>query len=133
MSEKAGRHIVAVSSGREIAFRRIGSGPPVALLLVIDTSGMRELQLWGAEEGLPNTFPEIDTLARRCRFADCRHEAEPGCAVQAAVKAGEIAMTRFNSYLSIVAELETDDRHGHRRHGRPLSRRDAGTGDDARR
>src|SRR4029077_14804640 len=49
--------------------------------LLIDTPGMRELQLWATEESLGNTFEEIDQLEKQCRFRDCRHVGEPGCAV----------------------------------------------------
>src|SRR5258707_1226000 len=58
--------------------------------LLMDTPGLRELQLWDAAEGVSQAFADIDSLAGQCRFSDCRHEAEPGCAVRAAVKGGEI-------------------------------------------
>ena len=59
--------------------------------LVIDTPGMRELQLWDADEGLHVAFDEIETLARGCRFADCAHRSEPGCAVRGAVDEERLA------------------------------------------
>ena len=59
--------------------------------IVIDTPGMRELQLWDADEGVHVTFDEIETLARGCRFADCTHRSEPGCAVRGAVDDGRLA------------------------------------------
>lgn len=73
---------------------------------LIDTPGMRELQLWGAADGLLNTFPEIETLAHRCRFADCRHEVEPGCAVQLALETGELDQSRFANYRKMQRELQ---------------------------
>lgn len=63
--------------------------------LLLDTPGMRELQLWDAEAGLDAAFPDIDALAGSCRFADCRHGAEPGCAVQAAIAGGALAPDRL--------------------------------------
>ena len=73
--------------------------------LLIDTPGMRELQLWADDEGLDRTFDEIDRLAEQCRFPDCRHEREPGCAVMAAVEAGTIEVRRWESYLKLRREL----------------------------
>ena len=66
---------------------------------------MRELGLWADDEGLDKTFDEIDALAARCRFPDCRHEHEPGCAVRAAVEAGTIDEGRWESYLKLRREL----------------------------
>lgn len=74
--------------------------------LVIDTPGMRELHLWGTAEGLEEAFSEIAALAEGCRFRNCRHEAEPGCAVKAAVARGALEDSRLQSYLSLKAELE---------------------------
>ena len=73
--------------------------------LLIDTPGMRELQLWTDDEALDRTFDEIDGLAARCRFPDCRHEREPGCAVRAAVKDGALDVRRLESYLKLRREL----------------------------
>src|SRR5712691_3347238 len=56
--------------------------------LMMDTPGLREMQLWDAEQGVAQTFADIDALATQCRFGDCRHEGEPGCAVLAAVNEG---------------------------------------------
>ena len=66
--------------------------------LLIDTPGMRELQLWDTGEALAATFADIDALAAQCRFRDCRHRVEPGCAVVAAVGAGELPAGRLESY-----------------------------------
>lgn len=73
--------------------------------VIIDTPGMRGLALWDAEEGIASAFPDIDALAENCRFADCAHETEPGCAVLAAVEAGELPQRRLDSYRTLHAEL----------------------------
>jgi len=87
--------------------------------LLIDTPGMRELQLWrSAREGLLAVFPEIVELARSCRFRDCRHEAEPGCAVRAAVQAGALAADRFRAFCKLREELESLEAVGGRRRRR---------------
>jgi len=71
---------------------------------VIDTPGLRELQVWADDEGLEETFPEIQLAAEGCRFRDCRHVAEPGCAVVAGVAAGSIAKDRHERFLKISRE-----------------------------
>jgi ribosome biogenesis GTPase len=75
--------------------------------IVIDTPGIRELQLWDAGEGLDEAFEDVETFAERCRFSDCSHEHEPGCAVRAAIEAGELPAERLASYLKLQRELET--------------------------
>jgi ribosome biogenesis GTPase len=74
--------------------------------LVIDNPGMRELQLWVADEGLEEAFTDVTALFGQCRFSDCRHESEPGCAVKAALADGTLAPERWESYLQLQAELE---------------------------
>lgn len=71
---------------------------------IIDTPGMRELGVAGAEEGIDDTFSDILALAERCRFRDCRHETEPGCAVKAAIMRGELREARLALYQSLGAE-----------------------------
>ena len=71
---------------------------------LIDTPGMREVGLWEAKEGLQAAFPEIEALARACRFRDCSHEGEPGCAVRAALASGELDESRFQAYRKLLAE-----------------------------
>lgn len=73
--------------------------------LLIDTPGMRELQLWSSEESLSNTFEDVESLARQCRFRDCRHAEEPGCAVQKAVVEGLLDPARFRNYLKMQKEI----------------------------
>lgn len=70
---------------------------------VIDTPGMRELQLW--DGSVEDAFADIDELAASCRFSDCRHDREPGCAVHAAVEAGTLAPSRLDSYRKLEREL----------------------------
>jgi ribosome biogenesis GTPase len=73
--------------------------------LIIDTPGMRELQLWDVGGGIRETFDDIDALARRCHFTDCRHRDEPRCAVKAAVADGRLPPHRLESYLRLEDEL----------------------------
>ncbi|MEX0272535.1 ribosome small subunit-dependent GTPase A [Leptolyngbyaceae cyanobacterium UHCC 1019] len=73
--------------------------------LMIDTPGMRELQVWSGTEGLPETFPEIETLAQQCHFRDCQHQQEPGCAVQQALVDGHLDQGRFLNYQKLQREL----------------------------
>jgi ribosome biogenesis GTPase len=77
--------------------------------VMIDTPGMRELQLWDVTEGAKDTFEDIDALAATCHFTDCRHQDEPRCAVKAAVAAGTVAADRLESYLKLQNELRDLD------------------------
>lgn len=74
--------------------------------MIIDTPGMRELELWDVSEGLGAAFSDIDMLSMDCRFKDCKHEGEPGCAVQNAIKSGVLSKDRWNSYLKLKKEAE---------------------------
>jgi ribosome biogenesis GTPase len=73
--------------------------------LVMDTPGMREIQLWDAGEGLHGTFEDIEGLARTCQFNDCTHLSEPGCAVRAALGNGLLTEARYRSYEKLQKEL----------------------------
>jgi ribosome biogenesis GTPase len=73
--------------------------------LLIDTPGMRELQLWDADAGLSAAFSDIYVLSDECRFRDCRHETEPGCAVRAAVEAGQLPAARLEHWRQLEREL----------------------------
>ncbi len=73
--------------------------------VVIDTPGMRELQMWGDEDALRGAFADIEDLAQTCKFRDCAHESEPGCAVRGAVESGTLDEARFHSYLKLKGEL----------------------------
>ena len=73
--------------------------------LLIDTPGMREFQLWADEEVLDSTFAEIAELAGECRFSDCSHEHEPGCAIKSALADGSLPAERFASYRKLQREI----------------------------
>jgi len=73
--------------------------------LVLDTPGMRELQLWESAEGLGEAFTDVEALAARCRFSDCAHRSEPGCAVREALAQGELDAQRYASYEKLGREL----------------------------
>jgi len=74
--------------------------------MIIDTPGMRELELWDVSEGLGAAFSDIEMLSVECRFKDCKHLGEPGCAVQKAIKSGDLSRDRWNSYLKLKKEAE---------------------------
>jgi len=92
--DQRGRH---TSVHRQLVVRPKGG-------LIVDTPGMRELQLWDADDGVAETFPEIEALAPGCKFRDCGHDQEPGCAVKAAVAEGSLPATRYDSYLTLRHE-----------------------------
>lgn len=94
--DSKGRH---TTTRRELVITPSGA-------LVIDTPGMRELQLWGVEDGVEEAFADIRDLALRCRFSDCKHGTEPGCAVRAAVDRGELSKLRLENYLKLKTEKE---------------------------
>ncbi len=73
--------------------------------LLIDTPGMRELQMWGGEEGVQEAFDDIDVLAAACKFRDCRHGEEPGCAVRSALDDGRLDAARFASFQKLQKEI----------------------------
>ena len=86
---------------------------------VVDMPGVRGLGLWDADAGLGAAFADVEELAASCRFRDCKHADEPGCAVQAAVQSGELAQARLDSYRSFAAELqEVRERRDEARHMR---------------
>lgn len=72
---------------------------------LIDTPGLREIQLWAGEESVSDTFDEIAQLASACRFSDCRHKGEPGCAVAAALESGDLDESRWRNYGKLTSEL----------------------------
>jgi ribosome biogenesis GTPase / thiamine phosphate phosphatase len=92
-----GRH---TTTGRELFALPIGA-------LLIDTPGLRAVGLWGAEEGLGSTFAEIEEIERRCRFPDCRHATEPGCAIRLALADGTLDATRLASHDKLQRELRS--------------------------
>ena len=106
----AGEDIMAVSAIREDDSKgrhttthrqliRLKSG-----VMIIDTPGMRELGMWDASEGLQDAFADVESYLGKCRFSDCRHEREPGCAIRAAIAAGELDLSRWESYQKLKEE-----------------------------
>lgn len=73
--------------------------------LILDTPGMRELQLWDGESGVQKTFEDIAALAAHCRFSDCQHQTEPDCAIRAAIADGQLAPERLGNYFKLQSEL----------------------------
>ena len=74
---------------------------------IVDMPGVRGLGLWDADDGIGAAFADIEQAAANCRFRDCKHENEPGCAVRAAVEAGDIPLARWESYRALKQETET--------------------------
>lgn len=73
-------------------------------IMIIDTPGMRELEMWAVDEGVDTAFIEIDALSNKCKFRDCKHENEPGCAIKIALENGEISEERWKNYLKLKRE-----------------------------
>ncbi len=92
--DQRGRH---TTSHRELIVLATGG-------IVLDTPGMRELQLWDADLG--QTFGDVEEIARRCRFSDCAHDREPGCAIRDALADGSLSSERWQSYVKLQRELE---------------------------
>jgi len=78
--------------------------------MLIDTPGMRELQLWGGTGGMEEIFGDISRLAAECRFRDCTHKAEPGCAIRNALDEGTLTETRYKSYQKLRKEIAYQNR-----------------------
>ncbi len=95
---------------------------------LIDTPGVRELGLWLASDAVDSAFPEIEELAAACRFRDCGHRGEPGCAVDAAVAQGELDPARLESYHRLVREAERLDERLDPSRRRELRARERGFG-----
>ncbi len=96
ITDSRGRH---TSTSRQMVLLEGGG-------ILIDTPGMRELQLWDSGEALGEAFVDVEALAASCRFRDCRHLREPGCAVRAAVASGELAAARLESFHKLEGERE---------------------------
>jgi ribosome biogenesis GTPase len=95
--------------------------------LIVDNPGMREVHLWIAEDSFEEAFDDIAELAVRCRFSDCRHETEPGCAVREAIASGELTRERLESYRTLEREAsELAERLERRERSRARRRPDAG-------
>jgi ribosome biogenesis GTPase len=95
-SDSRGRH---TTTTRELFILPSGA-------LLMDTPGLREMQLWDAEQGVAQAFADIDSLAVHCRFGDCRHEVEPGCAVLAAMSTGTLDPARVENRRKLLREQE---------------------------
>ena len=96
MSDSRGRH---TTTHRQLLMLPSGG-------LIIDTPGMRELQLLVSDRGLRETFDDIEEIAATCRFTDCGHEGEPGCAVREALDSGALDPERYGNYRKMLAEME---------------------------
>jgi ribosome biogenesis GTPase len=95
-SDSEGRH---TTTHRELVLLPDGG-------LVLDTPGMRELQLWDADEGIAAAFDDVEALAAQCRFNDCSHGDEPGCAIREAIKEGTLDKERYESWEKLQRELD---------------------------
>jgi ribosome biogenesis GTPase len=112
-TDSKGRHITTT---RELILLPSGG-------LVIDTPGLREFHLWSGSEGLAETFNDIAALAAGCRFNDCAHDREPGCAVRAAVDAGRVDAARVSHFRKLKEEASAVGER-QRRKPDPPKRRD---------
>lgn len=99
-SDSKGRH---TTTARQL-FRLPGGA------LLMDTPGLREFALWNVDSGISETFADIEELARECRFRDCRHEGEPGCAVRAAIENGSLDEARVENRKKLEREQEFQKR-----------------------
>lgn len=77
--------------------------------MIIDTPGMRELGMWDVTSGLGEAFSDVESYFGKCKFSDCKHGSEPGCAVKAAIKNGELEAERWDSYLNLKTEAKYSD------------------------
>ena len=97
--------------------------------MFIDTPGMRALGMWDVTEGLGQTFSDVEELAKNCRFRDCRHQNEPGCAVQAAIASGKLSPRRLASYQKLKREAKySEDRPAYYRDKRAACKKRGGHG-----
>jgi len=94
--DSKGRHI---TTSRELIVIPNGG-------MLIDNPGIRELQLWSSGIGISKTFEDIEELSRQCRFSDCTHNAEPGCAVKKTIEMGQLSQERVDSYKKLLREQE---------------------------
>lgn len=104
-NDRRGRHTTTSST-----LYRLPSG-----VLMLDGPGIRELKLWGDADGLEGAFEDIEEIAGRCRFADCSHGGEPGCALREALETGEIDSARYRSWLNLRRELAWAERRSDER------------------
>jgi ribosome biogenesis GTPase / thiamine phosphate phosphatase len=95
-SDSRGRH---TTTARQLFFLRTGT-------MVIDTPGLRELQLWDTGTGVTQAFADIEQLAQRCRFRNCTHQGEPGCAIAKAISTGELDESRWQNHQKLLREQQ---------------------------
>ena len=118
----AGEEIMSVSAIREDDSKgrhttthrqliRLKSG-----VMIIDTPGMRELGMWDVSEGLSDAFTDVEQFVGKCRFSDCTHGREPGCAIKAAIAAGELDIARWESYRKLKEEAVRKEEMLRRKH-----------------
>jgi len=106
----AGEEIMAVSAIREDDSKGRHTTTHRQLIrlkrgvMIIDTPGMRELGMWDISEGLGDAFADVEIYIGKCRFSDCKHESEPGCAIKGAISAGELDIQRWESYQKLKEE-----------------------------
>ena len=111
----AGEEIMATASVRkkDSRGRHTTSRRQLILLdngvMVIDTPGMRELGMWDVSNGLENSFADVESYFGQCKFSDCRHQSEPGCAVKSAIRSGNLSREHWESYLRLNAEAQFAD------------------------
>lgn len=114
----AGEEIMAVNGIREEDGRGRHTTTHRQLLMlksgamIIDTPGMRELGMWDVSEGLGEAFADVEQFLGKCRFSDCRHQTEPGCAVREAIASGSLSAERWKSYNKLKGEAKYTDGKG---------------------
>ncbi|WP_293681883.1 ribosome small subunit-dependent GTPase A [uncultured Phenylobacterium sp.] len=99
-ADERGRH---TTTHRELVLMPYGG-------LILDTPGMRELALWDASAGVSEAFEDVEDLAAQCKFSDCRHGNEPGCAVRGAIQSGDLPESRWLAYQKLQAEVAFEKR-----------------------
>ncbi len=105
-TDSKGRHTTTSRSLHQLAGKAI----------LIDTPGMRELQIVDCEEGIQSTFADIDELAKVCRFGDCQHNTEPGCAVRREIECGKLDQRRLDNYQKLLSEQQRNTQSVAQRH-----------------
>lgn len=115
----AGKDVMAVNEIREDDSRGRHTTTHRQLIMlpngvmIIDTPGMREIGMWDVNTGLNEAFADVESFLGKCRFSDCKHHSEPGCAVKEAISHGDLSEERWNSYLQIKREAKfSDDKAG---------------------
>ncbi|MDE5865434.1 MAG: ribosome small subunit-dependent GTPase A, partial [Lachnospiraceae bacterium] len=76
---------------------------------IIDTPGMRELGMWDVSNGLGEAFTDVEQFLGKCKFSDCKHQTEPGCAIKGAIADSQLSRERWESYMKLKAEAKYSD------------------------